>query len=101
MRCPPVPAKAPVQARFSHRKGTFSRSVSYNQPGTIMFTFLLWCLLFFLCWPLALLALVLYPIVWLLILPFRIVGIAVDGVLELIKAIIFLPARLLRGRSHA
>ena len=66
-----------------------------------MFTFLLWCLLFFLCWPLALLALVLYPIVWLLILPFRIVGIAVDGVLELIKAIIFLPARLLRGRSHA
>lgn len=66
-----------------------------------MFTFLLWCLLFFLCWPLALLALVLYPIVWLLILPFRIVGIAVDGVLELVKAIIFLPARLLRGRSHA
>ena len=66
-----------------------------------MLTFILWCLLFFLCWPLALLALVLYPIVWLLILPFRIVGIAVDGVLELIKAIIFLPARLLRGRSHA
>ena len=65
-----------------------------------MLTFLLWCLLFFLCWPLALLALVLYPIVWLLLLPFRIVGIAVDGVLELIKAIIFLPARLLRGRSH-
>lgn len=64
-----------------------------------MFTFLLWCLLFFLCWPLALLALVLYPIIWLLLLPFRIVGIAVEGVLELIKAIIFLPARVLRGRS--
>ena len=62
-----------------------------------MLTFLLWCLLFFLCWPLALLALVLYPIVWLLLLPVRIVGIAVDGVLELIKAVIFLPARLLRG----
>ena len=65
-----------------------------------MFTFLLWCLLLLVCWPLALLALVLYPIVWLLLLPFRIVGIAVNGVLELIRAIIFLPARLLRGR-HA
>ena len=66
-----------------------------------MFTFLLWCLLFFFCWPLALLALVLYPIFWLLLLPFRILGIAVDGVLELIKAIIFLPARVLGGRRHA
>jgi len=66
-----------------------------------MFTFLLWCLLFFVCWPLALLALVLYPIFWLLTLPFRILGIAVDGVLELIKAIIFLPARVLGGRRHA
>lgn len=66
-----------------------------------MFTFLLWCLLFFVCWPLALLALVLYPLIWLLMLPFRIVGIAVDGVLELIKAIIFLPARVLHGRRHA
>lgn len=66
-----------------------------------MFTFLLWCLLFFLCWPLALLALVLYPIFWLLTLPFRILGVAVDGVLELVKAIIFLPARVLGGRRHA
>jgi hypothetical protein len=64
-----------------------------------MFTFLLWCLLFFFCWPLALLALVLYPLIWLLLLPFRIVGIAVEGVLELIKAIIFLPARVLRGHA--
>ena len=62
-----------------------------------MFTFLLWCVLLFLCWPLALLALVLYPLIWLLLLPFRIVGIAVGGVLELVKAIIFLPARVLRG----
>ena len=61
-----------------------------------MFTFLLWCLLFVLCWPLALLALVLYPIVWLLLLPFRIVGIAVHGVLELVWAIITLPARVIR-----
>jgi hypothetical protein len=63
-----------------------------------MFTFLIWCLLFFFCWPLALMALVLYPIIWLFLLPFRIVGIAVEGVLELIKGIIFLPARVLRGR---
>lgn len=62
-----------------------------------MLTFLLWCLLLFLCWPLALLALVLYPIIWLVLLPFRILGIAVGGVLELVKAIIFLPARVLRG----
>jgi hypothetical protein len=62
-----------------------------------MATFLLWCILLFFCWPLALLALVLYPLVWLILLPFRIVGIAVDGVLRLIKAIIFLPARLLAG----
>ena len=61
--------------------------------------FLLWCILLVLCWPLALLALVLYPIVWLLLLPFRIVGIAVDGVLGLVRGIIMLPARLLRGPS--
>jgi hypothetical protein len=60
-----------------------------------MFTFLLWCILFVVCWPVALVALLLYPIVWLFLLPFRIVGIAVHGVLELVKAVIFLPARLL------
>jgi hypothetical protein len=62
-----------------------------------MFLFLLWCLLFVLSWPLAIAALVLYPIVWLILLPFRIVGIAVGGALELIGAIIFLPARALRA----
>jgi hypothetical protein len=61
-----------------------------------MVKFLLWCILLVLCWPLALLALVLYPIVWLLLLPFRILGIAVGGVLALISSIIMLPARLLR-----
>lgn len=66
-----------------------------------MFTFLLWVALFIVCWPLALLAIVLYPLVWLLLLPFRILGIAVEGVLELVKAIIFLPARVLRGPRHA
>ncbi|MBZ5547276.1 MAG: hypothetical protein LAO22_04805 [Acidobacteriia bacterium] len=60
-----------------------------------MLAFLLWCLLFVLCWPLALLALILYPIVWLLLLPFRLVGIAVHGVLALVTAVILFPARLL------
>jgi hypothetical protein len=59
-----------------------------------MFTFLLWCVLFVMCWPLALIALLLYPLVWLLLLPFRIVGIAVHGVLELVWALVTLPARL-------
>jgi hypothetical protein len=62
-----------------------------------MVKFLLFCILLVLCWPLALLALILYPIVWLLLLPFRVVGIAVGGVLELVSAIIFLPARMLRA----
>jgi hypothetical protein len=66
-----------------------------------MFSFLLWCILLILCWPLALLAVVLYPLVWLVLLPFRIIGFAVGGALELVKAIIFLPARVLRGRVRA
>jgi hypothetical protein len=66
-----------------------------------MMTFLLWCLLLILCWPIALLALVLYPVVWLLLLPFRVVGIAVGGVLELLRAIIFFPARVLSGPRRA
>ncbi|HEX6893965.1 MAG TPA: hypothetical protein VF146_01760 [Bryobacteraceae bacterium] len=61
-----------------------------------MFAFLLWCILFVLCWPLALFALFLYPIVWLLLLPFRLIGIAVGGALELVAALIMLPARMLR-----
>ncbi|HUN87492.1 MAG TPA: hypothetical protein VMU28_01810 [Terriglobales bacterium] len=60
-----------------------------------MFTFILWCILFLLCWPLALFALVMYPIVWLLLLPFRLVGIAVEGALKLVWAIVTLPVRLL------
>jgi hypothetical protein len=66
-----------------------------------MLTFVLWCILFVLCWPLALLALVLYPIAWLILLPFRLVGIAVGGVLDLISAIITLPARMLRTPRRA
>ncbi len=60
-----------------------------------MIALLLWCFLFVMCWPMAILALVLYPIVWLFLLPFRIVGIAVEGVLQLIWAVITFPARLL------
>lgn len=63
----------------------------------MMAKFLLFCILLVLCWPIALLALVLYPLVWLLLLPFRLVGIAVGGALELVSAIIFLPARVLRA----
>ena len=61
-----------------------------------MFTFVLWCILFVLCWPLALVALVLYPIVWLILLPFRILGIAVGAVLELVWAIVTLPLTIIR-----
>ena len=60
-------------------------------------TFLLWCVVLVLCWPVALMAAVLYPIAWLVLLPFRVVGIAVDGALGLVAAVITLPARLLRA----
>jgi hypothetical protein len=66
-----------------------------------MAKFLIWCILLVLCWPLALLALILYPFIWLLLLPFRILGIAVEGVFALLAAIIFLPARILRGPRTA
>jgi len=62
-----------------------------------MIAFLLWLLLLVVCWPLALIALVLYPIVWLLLLPFRLLGLAVNGVFEFLKAVLLLPARVLGG----
>lgn len=62
-----------------------------------MTTFLLWIILFILCWPVALIALILYPVCWLLLLPFRILGIAVDGALQLLWAVVTLPARILTG----
>ncbi len=62
-----------------------------------MTKFLLWLLLLVLCWPLALFALILYPFVWLLLLPFRLLGVAVDAVFELLTAILMLPARVLKG----
>ena len=62
-----------------------------------MIKFLLWCILLVICWPLALLALVLYPFIWLVLLPFRVLGLAVDGVFQLIRQLFLLPARLLGG----
>ena len=62
-----------------------------------MLSFILWLVVLFLCWPLALLALVLYPLVWLLLLPFRIIGVGVEAVFELLRAVVMLPARILRG----
>jgi len=62
-----------------------------------MLNFLLWLLLLVLCWPLALLALVLYPVIWLVLLPFRLLGFAVDGAFSLVRALFMLPARLLGG----
>ena len=75
------------------RPERMSRAIVF--PG--MGKFLVWCILFALCWPLALLALVVYPLVWILLIPFRIVGIAVDGVLGVVRGIVMLPVRLLRG----
>ncbi len=66
-----------------------------------MWTFLLWLVLLFLCWPLALLALILYPIVWLLLLPFRLVGFTVEAVFRFLKAVLLLPARVLKGPQRA
>jgi hypothetical protein len=73
---------------------------NFRHPSCVgehgMFTFILWCILFVLCWPLALVALVLYPIVWLILLPFRIVGIAVGGALHLVWAAVTLPFAVIR-----
>jgi hypothetical protein len=66
-----------------------------------MWTFILWLILLVVCWPLALLALVLYPIVWLLLLPFRLIGITVDAIFKFLHAILLLPARVLRGPAPA
>jgi hypothetical protein len=72
-------------------------AVPREKEQFLMAAFLLWCILFLLCWPLAFLVLILFPIVWLLTLPFRLIGIALRGVFSLLTAILSLPARLLRG----
>ncbi|NIS16344.1 MAG: hypothetical protein GWN00_15275 [Aliifodinibius sp.] len=63
-----------------------------------MLTFILWCILFVICWPVAIMALILYPVIWLLLLPFMLMGFAVGGVLAFIKALFYLPARIIGGR---
>jgi len=73
---------------------------SASSVCTAVIKFLLWLILLFLCWPLALLALIAYPFVWLILLPFRLLGIAVDGVFEFLKAILLLPARVLGSVKH-
>ena len=83
-------------------RGIFRNSIEDEaapvpRPENTMLKFLLFLILLFLCWPLALAALVLYPLVWLLLLPFRLVGIAVGGVLDLVRAIFLLPGRVLRA----
>jgi hypothetical protein len=85
--------------RYRQTKELFrsARRILNKGGRAVVIKFLLWCVLFILCWPVALFALVLYPIVWLLLLPFRLLGIAVHGVLELVAALLFLPARLLRA----
>ena len=80
-----------------------SRGATANQLGcqivlSSVLTFLLWCVLLVVCWPLALLVLVLYPVVWILLIPFRIAGIAVDGLLRLLRGVLLLPLRLVGGR---
>jgi len=77
-----------------------SRGIAGIQGGSLMTKFLLWLILLVFCWPLALLALILYPFIWLLSLPFRLLGITVGAVFDLLKAIITLPARVLRGRKR-
>jgi len=86
--------QSPARAVFVPQPPQAAAIVGVLARTVDMVTFLLWCLLWVLCWPLALAALVLYPLVWLVLLPFRIVGIAVEGVLELVWAVITLPARL-------
>lgn len=94
---------APVAQRIEHRipnpgvAGSTPARRVFILRTTGMAKFLLWFILLFLCWPLALLAIILYPIIWLLSLPFRLVGITVSAVFDLLKAIITLPARILRG----
>jgi len=73
------------------------RGITGLLGGSLMVKFLLWLILLVICWPLALLALLLYPVVWLLLLPFRLLGITVSAVFDLLKAVITLPARLLKG----
>ena len=94
----PSLAKVSGERKPVQPAGPNDRIQRENVPGnTHMAKFLLWVILLILCWPLALLALVAYPVVWLLLLPFRIVGIAVEGILHFLRSLFLLPARVLGG----
>jgi hypothetical protein len=80
-----------------HRPLQFAHLNTIPSEEQMMLSFLVWLVVLFLCWPLALLALVLYPLVWLLLLPFRLIGIGVEAVFELLRGIVMLPARILRS----
>ncbi len=84
-------------------RGRGADGLPFRLPGVEgeVLKLVLWLILLVLCWPLALLALVLYPIVWVLLLPFRLLGVAVEGVFTLLTGILLLPGRLLRGPRHA
>jgi hypothetical protein len=86
-------------AAMEDRESVVPEQTARNPVCSCMAKFLLWCILLVLCWPLALLALLVYPFVWLVLLPFRIVGIAVDGVLGVLRALVTLPARVLAPRT--
>jgi hypothetical protein len=95
-RPPPLSGRARFDCTSKRREHFPNQNRTINQKEvSAMFTFLLWCILFVLCWPLALLALIAYPFIWLILLPFRIIGVAVHGVLEIIFLAIMLPFRLL------
>jgi hypothetical protein len=94
VRALPFRTDAPSQLSFVELF-SFCLRIIVSGGGFLMVAFLLWCLLFVVCWPLALLALIAYPFVWLLLLPFRLVGIAVHGALALVWAVVMLPVRLL------
>jgi hypothetical protein len=81
--------------------GTIGSSAAYSWVEEKMWTFILWLILLVVAWPLALLALVLYPIVWLLLLPFRLIGITVDAVFKFLHSVLLLPSRVLRGPARA
>ena len=91
-----VAPRVPTQSCNSRELFAEVKRIS-DEKDQSMIAFLLWCILFVLCWPVAVLALLLYPLVWLLLLPFRIVGFAVHGVLAMVWALVLLPARLLKA----
>ena len=85
------------QVRSQTKAAIVSEPISHGIVFSTVGMFLVWCILLVLCWPLALLGLLVYPLVWILLIPFRIVGIAVDGVLGVVRGVVMLPVRLLRG----